>query len=95
LSPISPSHSPTLIDNLYLTCAYSTDSATSSAFLIYIYILEATADDIVNILPTQLDEMERNGALSSVDNHTSSMPVHPLIDTHQTTYLDDEHKRRP
>jgi len=76
---------------MYLTCVYSADSATTSAFVVYIYIPEATADEIANILSMQLDEMERNGAINSVDNHTSSVTVHLLTDTHQTTYLDDEH----
>ena len=35
--------------------------------------------------------MQRNGALNSADNHTSSMTVHYLTDAHQTIYLDDEH----
>jgi len=35
--------------------------------------------------------MQRNGVLSPTDNYTNSMTVHPLMDTHQTTYIDDEH----
>ena len=35
--------------------------------------------------------MQEDGALNSADNHTSSMTVHPLMDTHLTTYLDDKH----
>ena len=75
---------------MYLTCIYSTDSATTSAFPVYIYILDATADDIANILSTELDEIRKNGALNSAENYTSSMTVHSFADTHQTAYLDDE-----
>ena len=38
LIPISPIHTPELVDNPYLTGVYSNDFATTSAFLIYIYI---------------------------------------------------------
>ncbi len=75
LTPISPNHSPELIDNVYLTCVYSTDSATPRTFLVYIYIPEATSDDIANIISMQLDDMQKNGALNSEDNHTSSMTI--------------------
>jgi hypothetical protein len=43
---------------MYLTGVYSTDSATTSAFLIYIYIPEATAEDIITIISRQLKEMQ-------------------------------------
>jgi len=90
-TPISPNHSPDLIDNLDLTGVYSNDSATTNAFLFFIYVLEATAVDIANILSMRLGEMQRNGVLNPLDNHRSSMTFHPLTNTHQTTYLDDEH----
>ena len=35
--------------------------------------------------------MQRNGVLGPTNKYTCSMMVHPLKDTHQTTYLDDEH----
>ena len=41
LTPISPNHTPELIDNHCLTGVHSTDSATTSAFLFYIYIPKA------------------------------------------------------
>ena len=91
LAPISTIHTPELIDNLYLTGVNSDDSAKTSSFLLYMYIPEATADDISTILSKQLEEMQKNGALSPTDNNTSSMTAHPLTDTHHTTYLDDEH----
>ena len=85
LTPISPNHSPELIDNMYLTSVYSTNSAVTSAFLVYIHIPEATVDDIANILSMQLDNMQKTGVISSADNHTNSMTVHPIMDTHLTT----------
>jgi len=91
LSPISPNHTPELIDNHYLTGVHSTDSATTCAFLFYIYILEATSDDIAYILTKQLAEMQKSGILSPTDIYTNTMTVHPLTDPQQTTYLDDEH----
>jgi len=52
LTPISQNHSPKLIDNLYLTGVYSNDSVSTSAFLFYIYIPEASADEIATIMST-------------------------------------------
>ena len=34
--PISPAHSPDLIDNAYLTGIHSADSATTSAFTVHL-----------------------------------------------------------
>jgi len=91
LAPLSSIYSPKLIDNMYLiTSVYSTDSATTSTFLVYKYIPEASADDIANIISAQLNEMQKSGALNSADDHTSSMTAHSLMDTHLTTYLDDK-----
>jgi hypothetical protein len=87
LAPLSQNHSPELIDNLYLTGVYSTDSATTSAFLIHIHILEATPNDISSIITMQLNEMQKMGILNPADNFTNLMTVHPLLDTHHTTYL--------
>ena len=70
---------------------YSNDSATTSAFLFYIYILEASTYDIANILSKQLEDMQRTGVLSPTNMYTNTMTVHPLTDPHHTTYLDDEH----
>ena len=91
LNPISPNHTPELIDNHYRKGVYSNDSATTSAFLFYIYIPEASTYDIANILTKQHGEMQKNGVLSPTDIYTNTMTVHPLTDTHHTTYLDDEH----
>ena len=91
LNPISPSHTPELIDNLYLTGVYSNDSTTTSAFLIYIYLPEATPADISTILCNNLDEMNKNNVLSPTDNYNNSITAHLLTDTYHTTYLDDEH----
>ena len=55
LTPISPNHSPKLIDNLYLNGVYSNDYATTRVFMFYIYIPYVSADDIANIMSIQLD----------------------------------------
>jgi len=90
LTPLSPNHTPELIDNLYLTGVYSNDSATTSAFLIYIYIPEATPEDISNILYQQLEEMKQQNILSPTDTYINSVTAHPLTDTHHTTHPDDD-----
>jgi hypothetical protein len=91
LAPLSQYHSPELIDNLCLTGVYSTDSAmTTSAFLIHIYNRKATSDDIANIISMQLNEMQQAGIFNFADNYTRTMTIHSLVDTHHTTYLDDE-----
>jgi hypothetical protein len=54
---------------MYLTGVYSTDSATTSAFLIHIYIPEATPEDIITIISRQLKEMQ--GGVSSTLRTTS------------------------
>ncbi len=77
MAPLSPSHSPELIDNSYLTGVYSTESATKSAFLVYIYILEIRADDIANVLPAKLYEMQKCGAPISNVSLTNSMTIDP------------------
>jgi hypothetical protein len=91
LAPISPSHTPKLIDNLCLTGVYLNDSATTSAFLIYIYIHKATPEDISNILCKQLEEMQKNNVMSPTDTYINSITVHLLTDTFHITYLVVEH----
>ena len=90
LTPFSANHTPELIDNLYLTGVYSNDTATTSAFLIYIYVPEATPEDISNILYQQLKEMQQQNILSPTDTYVNSITAHPLTDTHHTTHLDDD-----
>ena len=50
LRPISPDHSPDLFDHLNLTGVYSTDSATTIAYIIHLYIPKSTLADIANIV---------------------------------------------
>ena len=54
LRPISPGHSPDLINNSYLIVVHSAVSATTSAFTVHLYIPEPTPDIIKNIIATQL-----------------------------------------
>ncbi len=56
LRPILADQSPNLIDNLYLTGVHSTDSATSIAFMINIYLPDSTPKDIIYLLAAQLDD---------------------------------------
>jgi hypothetical protein len=75
---------------MFLTGVYSADSATTSAFLIHIYIPEATPEDIITIISRQLKEMQRRGILNPADNLSSNMTAHPLTGTLHTTHIDDE-----
>jgi hypothetical protein len=59
LRSISADHSPDLIDNMYLTGVHSTDSATTIAFMIHLYIQDSTADDTTNIIAAQLEDKHK------------------------------------
>jgi len=78
---------------MYLTGVYSTDWATTSAFLIHIYTLDTTPEDIVNIISRQLKEMQGGVIPNPADNLKCNMPAHPLKDTLHTTYFDDDRIR--
>ena len=67
LRPISPAHSPDLIHNACLTGVHSEDSATTSAFTVYLYIPEPTPDDTTNIIAAQLGDMQKQGIQTSPD----------------------------
>jgi hypothetical protein len=75
---------------MYLTGVYSKYSATTSAFLVHIYIPMATPDVIANIMSMQLNDMQRACVLNLVDDSACNITVHPLLDTIHTTHLDDE-----
>ena len=60
-------------------------------FFVYIYILDSTTDDNINILSAQLEAMNKDGAQSSLDNLNNTMTVDPLTNTHMTTYPNDDH----
>jgi hypothetical protein len=90
LRPISESHSPELIDNLYLTGIHSTDSSTNSAFTVHIYLPNSTTVDIVNLLSTQLVDMQKERVPKSSEHLHTAITVEEFTDTHVTTYLDDE-----
>ena len=38
----------------------------------------------------QLNEMQKASILNHADDYTCTMIVHPQVDTHHTTYLDDQ-----
>jgi hypothetical protein len=64
---------------MYLTGVSSTDSATTSAFLVYIYISESTSDDIDNIILMQLNDMQKACVLNLADDSIGPMTDHHLI----------------
>jgi hypothetical protein len=90
LQPISPSHSPDLINNSYLTGVHSTDSPTTSAFTVHLYIPEPTPDAINSIIAAQLGEMQKQGIHTSPDQLENQMTIEPIMETRDTTFLDDE-----
>jgi len=90
LRPISPAHSSDLIDNTYLTGVNSTNSATTSAFTIHLYIPKSTPNAITNVIAGQLEDMHKQGIQNSSDQLQNTMTVGPIIDTCDTTFLDDE-----
>jgi hypothetical protein len=90
LRPISPAHSPDLVDNAYLTGVHSADSATTSAFTVHLYIPESTPDDITNIIAAQLEDMQKQGIQTSPDHLGTIMTIGLIMDTPDSTFLDDE-----
>jgi len=88
--PISPDHSPHLIGNMYLTGVHSTDSATTSAFIIHLYILESRPNDITNIIAAQLEDMHKQGMQTSHAQLQNMMTVDSVSNTFHTTFLEDE-----
>jgi len=90
LRPILADHSPDLIDNLYLTGVHSTDSVTTNAFMINLYIPEATSDDIPNIIAAQLEDMHKQGIQTSLAQLHTIITVDSMTKTLDTTFLDDE-----
>ena len=75
MRPISADHSPDLIDSLYLTGVHSTDSASSIAFMVNIYLLVSIAEDIVNLLAAHLDDMQRERIHISSEHRHITMAV--------------------
>ena len=52
---------------MYLTGVHSTDSATTNAFTIYLYIPESITQNITNVIAAQLEEMHKQGIQTSPD----------------------------
>jgi hypothetical protein len=89
LRPILADHSPDLIDNLYLTGVYSTESATANAYIGHLYIPESTPADIANIMAAQLEDVQKQGIQTSLKRIHNIMTVDPMTDTLESTFLDD------
>ena len=90
LRPISADHSPDLIDNLCLTGVHSTNSATTNAFMINLYILESSSDDITIIVAAHLEDMHKQGIYTSFAQLQTIMTLDSMTNTLDTTFLDDE-----
>jgi hypothetical protein len=90
LSQISAYHSPGLVDDLlYLNGVNSTDSATSSAFVVHIYLPDLTSQDIINLLAAQLDDMQREGILTSSEHLHNTTTFDATTDTEDTPFVYD------
>jgi hypothetical protein len=90
LRPISLNHLPELVDNLCLTGVHSTDSMTTNAFMIHLLIPEPTANDIINIIAAQLEDMSKQGIHTSPDQLHQMITVDSMNNTYYTTFLDDD-----
>jgi hypothetical protein len=75
---------------MHLTGVHSTDSATTSAFMIHFYIPDSKLDDIDNIIAAQLEDMHKQGIQTSLAQLQTTMIVHSFTNTQDTTFLDDE-----
>jgi len=90
LRPNSADHLPDLIDNIYLTGVHSTDSATTSAFTIHLYIPESTPNDITNIIAAQLEDMRKQEIHTSSAQLQNMTTIDTMKNTFDATFLDDE-----
>ena len=66
-----------------------TDSATTGAFTIHLYIPESTPRDITNIIAVQMEDVHKQGIQTSPDQLQTTMTVGPVTDAYNTTFLDD------
>ena len=65
-------------------------SATTSAFTIHFYIPESTPNDITNVIAAQLGDMHKQEIQTSSDQLQNTMTVGPIMDSRDSTFLDDE-----
>ncbi len=88
LTPLSPAHSPVLIENQYLTGVHSAKDPNVRSYTIYMYLPHGIGHEkaIHLILNNQLDNMQKNGLPTSpeglealqVQEH-STYPVRPEL----------------
>ena len=69
---------------------HSTDSATTSAFTIHLYIPDSTPGDITNVIAAQLEDMHKQGIYTSPARLQNMMTVDSMLNTFDATLLDDE-----
>ena len=94
LTPLSPAHSPVLIENQYLTGVHSAKDPNTSSYAIFMYLPHEIDHEkaIQLILKTQLENMQSNGLPTSpegldalqVQEH-STYPVRPELDDEPIT----------
>ena len=56
----------------------------------HLYIPESTPDDITNIITAQPEDMQKQGIHTSLDHLGDIMTIGPILDTRNSTFLDDE-----
>ncbi len=69
---------------MYLTGIESTDSATTCAFMIHLYIPDSTPEDIANTIAAQLEDMHIQGIQTSPAQLQTTMTVDSFTNTHTT-----------
>ena len=96
LNPLSPAHSPVLLENQYLTGVHSGKDPNISTYKIFLYLphevnIKATITSIIN---NQLAQMQTAGLPTSPDGlealqvcENSDYPVHPEIDDEPITNI--------
>jgi hypothetical protein len=78
LSPISDAHSPELINIFYRTGTRSTNSPTTSAFMVYIYIPDSTTYTMIQLLSARFDSMQTEGLHASSAHLDTAMTLDPI-----------------
>ena len=93
LTPLSPAHSPVLIENQYLTGVHSAKDPNISSYTVYLYLPHGIDHKtaIHQILSNQLDNMHNSGLPTSSEGlealkvqENSNYPVRPEIDDEPT-----------
>ncbi len=90
LRTITPNHLPNLIENLCLERVHSTDLATTSAFMIHVYIPDSTPDIILNLISGQLTDMQKVRAPTTAEHLNKIMTADPITYLTSSCVINDE-----